>query len=104
MSDGVDAVKTWARRLLGTNFLLPFVSDRRYVILFHDVSEPDARHHNSDASVGVWPYSYRPDEFLALIELLGHVFELVSLDAIVSARPGGRKRNFATIAFDDGYS
>lgn len=100
----IQSLKGLGKRVLSKNLFLPCVRGRRYIILFHDVSDPAAPHHNTDLTLGLWPYSYTTADFLKLVQLLERVFELVSLNEIVSETPGGKKNNFASIAFDDGFS
>lgn len=99
----MHAVKQFAKDVLSRNLFLPLVKGRRYIFLFHDVSDLEAPQHNTDVSLGLWPYSYTTSDFVALLDLYERLFELISLDDIVAERPAGKKRNFASISFDDGF-
>lgn len=68
---------------------------KRFVFLFHDISDPDAPQYSP-------LYSTRPDKFKNQLELLARYFKFVPLDEIVrnSANNQGR---LASISFDDGF-
>ena len=91
MPPGAKAVRSLlGRRLAGS---LP---GRRFIFVYHDVSEPDAPQHSP-------LHSTRPASFAAQIELLAGAFELVALDDLVrDTRRLARPR--AAITFDDGFS
>lgn len=70
-------------------------SDKRFVFLYHDISDPDAPQHSEH-------YSTRTEEFQEQIEFLTKHFKMVSLDEIVSG-DFNHKGPFASITFDDGF-
>lgn len=70
-------------------------SAKRFVFLYHDVSDPDAPQHSEH-------YSTRIEKFREQIELLEENFKIVSLEEIVSESPNGRDR-LASLTFDDGF-
>lgn len=68
---------------------------KRFVFLYHDISDPDAPQHSE-------LYSTRVRRFREQVEFLAKYFKLVPLDEIVSDAPGGRNR-LASLTFDDGF-
>lgn len=68
---------------------------KRFIFLYHDISDPDAPQHSS-------LYSTRVERFHEQVEFLSKKFKLVSLDEIVSEESGGADR-LASLTFDDGF-
>jgi peptidoglycan/xylan/chitin deacetylase (PgdA/CDA1 family) len=68
---------------------------RRFIFLYHDISEPDSPQYSPS-------YSTRPACFKSQMELIAKYFKLVPLDEIVSASAGNNRR-LASITFDDGF-
>lgn len=84
------------RTLLRRNLILPFVRERRYVFVYHDVSEPDSPHH--------WPvYSTPFRTFVHQVAFLRSLFRLVPLAEIVAPSSGRDRGHLAAIVFDDGF-
>lgn len=70
-------------------------SAKRFVFLYHDVSDPDSPQHSP-------LYSTRVSQFKRQIELLSKYFKFVPLDEVVAHKPNGKQR-LASITFDDGF-
>lgn len=68
---------------------------KRFIFLYHDVSDPDAPQHSPD-------YSTRPARFRQQVELIASHFHVVPLDEVVSAEANGGRR-LASVTFDDGF-
>ncbi|HSS20764.1 MAG TPA: polysaccharide deacetylase family protein [Pyrinomonadaceae bacterium] len=68
---------------------------KRFVFLYHDISEPDAPQYSP-------LYSTLPNSFKTQIDLLAGSFKLVSLDEIVTQASNNQER-LASITFDDGF-
>jgi peptidoglycan/xylan/chitin deacetylase (PgdA/CDA1 family) len=70
-------------------------SAKRFVFLYHDVSDPDSPQYSP-------LYSTRTDQFKRQIELLSKYFKFVPLEAVVTPNTNSRQR-LASITFDDGF-
>ncbi len=68
---------------------------KRFIFLYHDISDPDAPQHSA-------LYSTRVRGFRQQVELLARHFKLVSLDEIVTQTRDGTER-LASLTFDDGF-
>jgi peptidoglycan/xylan/chitin deacetylase (PgdA/CDA1 family) len=68
---------------------------KRFVFLYHDVSDPDALQYSP-------LYSTQVEKFKAQVELIARHFKLVSLDEVVADNSDHRQR-LASITFDDGF-
>src|ERR1044071_2218355 len=84
-----SAIKLLSRKLLVSR-------NKRFVFIFHDVSEPEAFQHSE-------LYSTRPDVFRQQIDFLRANFSLVSLDEILSVDRNGGNKRLGAITFDDGF-
>ncbi|MBK6541813.1 MAG: polysaccharide deacetylase family protein [Flavobacteriales bacterium] len=88
-------IKQLAKALLSTERLLRLTSGNRFIFTYHDIGSPGAGHH-----------SFRNATPLALfqehLDLIGRLFQVVSLDELSSNKKLGRG-NFATITFDAGF-
>lgn len=81
------------RTVFRLNLFLPFVRDRRFVFLYHDVSDPDAPHH--------YPvYSTTPSRFREQLHKLKSLFRLTTLRELLDS---DSPENLASIVFDDGF-
>jgi peptidoglycan/xylan/chitin deacetylase (PgdA/CDA1 family) len=69
--------------------------DKRFVFLYHDISEPDAPQYSEH-------YSTHIGKFSEQIEFLAKHFKMVSLDEIISEDFKGKGR-LASVTFDDGF-
>lgn len=96
----VRVIGDWAKSVLKgvarRDVMLPLARSYRVIFVFHDLSDPSARHHSPI-------YSTPPSIFEQQIAWLARRFELVSLDEIVDPerRPDGRP--LAALTFDDGF-
>lgn len=70
-------------------------SAKRFVFLYHDVSDPDSPQYSP-------LYSTHVGQFQRQIELLAKHFKFVPLDEVVAHNPSSRQR-LASITFDDGF-
>ncbi|HEY6232020.1 MAG TPA: polysaccharide deacetylase family protein [Pyrinomonadaceae bacterium] len=70
--------------------------DKRFIFVYHDISEPDAPHHSK-------LYSTRPEVFRQQIDFLADHFVFTTLDEIVSPNLNGRGARRAALTFDDGF-
>ncbi len=89
-------LKGVARRVARRDVVLPLARNYRVIFVFHDLSDPSARHHSPI-------YSTPPSIFERQVAWLARRFELVSLDEIIDPerRPDGRP--LAALTFDDGF-
>ena len=69
--------------------------DRRFVFLYHDISEPEAPQHSP-------LYSTRVEKFKSQMEFIARHFKLVSLEEVL-ANGARQKQRLASITFDDGF-
>lgn len=88
---GLLAPKAWARRCLSQVLLAP--PEKRFIFVYHEVSDLAAPHHSPD-------YSTTVCAFRAQIDLLARAFTFVSLDEIVSRDAGDDGRRLAAITFE----
>lgn len=91
MRPGRETIK----RALGKRLLIP--PSRRFVFVYHDISDVDAPQHAVE-------YSTTPSAFRAQVTTLAEAFDFVPLDDVV--RPDHRPspgRRLASITFDDGF-
>lgn len=88
-------IKPILKKILASNFILPFKKGQRFIFIYHDISNVDAPHYSPH-------YSTRPECFVAHINFLKKHFELCSLDSLLSSSLNPNK-NYATIVFDDGF-
>ncbi|HBB89372.1 MAG TPA: hypothetical protein DC047_17350 [Blastocatellia bacterium] len=70
-------------------------SGKRFVFLYHDVSDPGAPQYSP-------LYSTRINQFKLQIELLAKYFKFVPLEEVVGGSGDGKQR-LASITFDDGF-
>jgi peptidoglycan/xylan/chitin deacetylase (PgdA/CDA1 family) len=91
----IAAAKTMAKRCIASPLLVP--RGGRYVFIYHDISEPNARHHSS-------LYSTIPSRFDEQLRFIRKYFEVVTLDALLAPRTSLRSKRLAAITFDDGFS
>ena len=89
-------IKEYIRQFLSQNIFLPISSNRRFIFLFHDISDP--------SSPQFWPdYSTPVDLFKQQLELLKKRFTLVPLEKLVAPHSLGSSGHYASIVFDDGF-
>jgi peptidoglycan/xylan/chitin deacetylase (PgdA/CDA1 family) len=68
---------------------------KRFVFLYHDVSDADAPQHSP-------LYSTQVDKFKSQVDFIARHFKLVSLEEVV-ANGSAQKQRLASITFDDGF-
>lgn len=88
------APKEWMRRALAKVLLAP--PEKRFIFVYHDISDLAAPHHAPD-------YSTTVCAFRAQIDLLARTFTFVSLEEIVGSGAAHDGRRLAAITFDDGF-
>lgn len=88
------AVKT----LLSNNLFLPIRASRRFIFVYHDISNEKELHFSAKN------YSTTVENFRKQIKYLSHIFEMVSLDKLVTDKSLDVKKHYASIVFDDGFS
>lgn len=82
--------------MLETEHLLKVFRGRRFIFVFHDVSDPGAPQHSAHYSTSV-------ARFAEQITLLNRLFEIVPLQRIVGDKGLDPAKNHAAITFDDGF-
>lgn len=88
-------IKSIIKSVLSSNFLLPFKKNNRFVICYHDISNPDSKQYSKH-------YSTPIDTFKAHLDFFSKHFEIVSLETITQeSLPEGK--NYLAITFDDGF-
>lgn len=90
-------MKDTAKRFLSNDFFLPFAESRRFIFLYHDISDETEKHFSGEH------YSTTVDNFKRQIALLARKFEIIPLDALVTDGNLSRKNHYASIIFDDGF-
>jgi peptidoglycan/xylan/chitin deacetylase (PgdA/CDA1 family) len=90
----VRGPKAWAKRVLSTALVAP--SDKRFVFVYHDISDLPTPHHSPN-------YSTTVSAFRAQVDLLARTFTFVPLDEVVGTGPQRPGRRLAAITFDDGF-
>lgn len=93
----MNKLKALLRKMLETEHLLKVFRGRRFIFVFHDVSDPDAMHHSAHYSTAV-------ERFAEQMTLLHRLFEIVPLSRLVSDKGLDPAKNHAAITFDDGFS
>ena len=86
-------LKSLLKKGLSKKILVP--SDKRFIFLYHDVSNSDSPQYSEH-------YSTKISAFHNHIEFFSKHFKFVSLDEIISADHGEQER-LAAITFDDGF-
>ena len=93
-------IRDWPKAVLKgiarRDWVLPLAKRHRVIFVFHDLSDPSARHHSLI-------YSTPPSIFERQIGWLARRFELVSLDEIVDSERRSQGRPLAAVTFDDGF-
>jgi len=87
-------IKEEVRKALSWQVLVK--ASKRFVFLYHDVSEPGEFQHSP-------LYSTREATFREQVEFLARHFYFVTLDDILSPEFNSRQRRCAAITFDDGF-
>jgi len=70
-------------------------SAKRFVFLYHDISDPDSPQYSS-------LYSTQERKFKLQVDLIAKHFRLVSLEEVVAAN-GNHNERLASMTFDDGF-
>jgi peptidoglycan/xylan/chitin deacetylase (PgdA/CDA1 family) len=90
----MDFIKKGVVKALSWRLLVQ--SSRRFVFLYHDVSDPGEAHHSRF-------YSTNVATFRQQIEFLARNFRLLPLDEILSPELDTSREHCAAITFDDGF-
>jgi peptidoglycan/xylan/chitin deacetylase (PgdA/CDA1 family) len=93
----MDRLKQFIKLLLSTEIFLKIFKGNRVIFLFHDIS-------NSDSIQFSKHYSTPINNFRNQITLMNKLFEIIPLEEIVSNRNLSKRKNYAAITFDDGFS
>ena len=91
-----DWAKAVLKRVARRDIVLPLAQSYRVIFVFHDLSDPSARHHSPI-------YSTPPSIFERQMAWLARRFELVSLDEIIDPERRSDGRPLAAVTFDDGF-
>ena len=87
-------LKSLATKTLSRGVLT--LASKRYIFVFHDVSDPDSQQFSES-------YSTPVEVFRNQIEFLSQRFEFVPLNSVLEPRAILRKRRIASLTFDDGF-
>ncbi|MBK8339054.1 MAG: polysaccharide deacetylase family protein [Flavobacteriales bacterium] len=88
-------IKALSKDLLSTEKLLRYSRGHRFIFSYHDIGVPGVAHHSPRNAT-------HPALFAEQMALIGKLFRVVPLDAMVSGKDLG-PGNFAAITFDDGF-
>lgn len=91
-------IKKIGKNILSKDTFLPFAESRRFIFVFHDISNEDEKHFSEDY------YSITVENFKKQLHLLSKKFEFVQLDTLVKDENLSSKKHYASIVFDDGFS
>lgn len=90
-------MKNTAKKILSHDFFLPFAESKRFIFVYHDVSDEHEKHFAGSH------YSTTVDNFKRQIGFLARKFEIIPLDVLVTDADLSRKKHYASIIFDDGF-
>lgn len=88
-------IKKILKKIVSSKFFLNYPKGRRYIFLFHDVSDENEKHHSDIYSTSI-------KQFKKNISLINNFFHIIPLDELVSNNHLDNK-NYASITFDDGF-
>ena len=91
-------MKNLAKKILSTNLFLNLGESRRFIFVYHDISDENESHFSGKQ------YSTTVENFKRQIAFLSRKFEFVPLDALVTDNNLSRKKHYASIVFDDGFA
>ena len=86
--------RQFLKNSLSKNFILSLKRGRRFIFIYHDVSDPSSLQHSKN-------YSTSPETFKEQISFLSDKFKWVDLNTINREEPF--KSNVASLVFDDGF-
>lgn len=90
-------MKNLARKILSYDFFLPFAESKRFILVYHDISDEREIHFAPEY------YSTTIDNFKQQIRFLSQKFEIIPLEALVIDENLSRNKHYASIVFDDGF-
>lgn len=93
----MNRLKQFIKLLLSTELFLKLIKGKRIIFLFHDISDPNSIQFSKH-------YSTPINQFNAQITLINKLFEIIPLEEIVSNKNLSKRKNYAAITFDDGFS
>ena len=91
----MNVIKRLVKFLISNKFFLNFSKGKRYIFLFHDISNKSDIQHNNI-------YSTTIKNFENNIKMINNLFNIVPLDSIVKDKLSD-DMNHASITFDDGF-
>ena len=91
----MKTIKKLIKFLISNKFFLNFYKGKRYIFLFHDVSNENDLQHSEI-------YSTNIKYFEKNIKLINDLFKIIPLNSLVKDRLSDNK-NYASITFDDGF-
>lgn len=89
-------IKNVLKYFLQTKNLLKVSKGNRFIFVFHDISSVTSIQHSPD-------YSTEIETFNKQIKLLSDIFEIIPIDDIVANKKLSKRKNYASITFDDGF-
>jgi peptidoglycan/xylan/chitin deacetylase (PgdA/CDA1 family) len=84
------------KSLLANKSFIRVFKGNRFIFVFHDISDPKEPHFSKE-------YSTPVSRFREQLELFQEIFEIVSLEQIVTDKNLDKDKNYAAITFDDGF-
>lgn len=90
-------MKNLAKKFLSYDFFLQMIKGRRYIFLYHDISDEQEKHFSGEY------YSTTAANFKRQIRFLTKKFEIIPLDALVTDADLSPNKHYASIVFDDGF-
>lgn len=89
-------IKPRIKDIIAIKSLLRIFKGNRFIFVFHDVSDPNESHFSIE-------YSTPISRFHEQLDLFQDIFEIISLEQIVTDKNLNRNKNYAAITFDDGF-
>jgi len=89
-------VKPTIKHVLATKLFIRILKGNRFIFVFHDVSNSNESHYSKEYSTSI-------ARFREQLDLFQDIFEIISLEQIVTDSHLDKNKNYAAITFDDGF-